>query len=252
MTIAEVKKLVRILCAGAGLFILATGAQARDNAVLRSGFSISHDHRQVLGATTRLFLNESEREFVDISSTEIEHFEIDDTPVPPSRSEPSIGAKRSPDLNEIVATAARNNQLDADFVHSVIRAESNGNSRAVSRKGALGLMQLMPKTATALGVKNSLDASENVGAGSRYLRELLARYHNDPVRALAAYNAGAGRVNQYGGVPPYRETRAYIAAIIRDFNRRKADAARAALSGKKLADNNPAKGSSPSQSSDGN
>jgi soluble lytic murein transglycosylase-like protein len=103
-------------------------------------------------------------------------------------------------------------------------------------------------------VKNSLDANENVAAGSKYLRELLARYHNDPVRALAAYNAGAGRVKQYGGVPPYRETRAYIAAIIRDFNRRKAEAARSARTGKNLAGNNPVQGSAPSQSqsSDGN
>jgi soluble lytic murein transglycosylase-like protein len=250
MKIAGRKTSVRILCAIAGGLALTTLLHARDNAVLHSGFSISHDHRQVLGATTRLFLSESEQEFVDVSNLDIDRFEKDETPAPVPA--PEIAAKRSPDLNEIIATAARNNQLDADFVRSVVRAESNDNVKAVSRKGAQGLMQLMPKTAAALGVKNSLDASENVGAGSRYLRELLARYHNDPVRALAAYNAGAARVKQYGGVPPYPETRAYIAAIIRDFNRRKAEAARDARKGKKLAGNNPAQGPSPSQSPDGN
>jgi soluble lytic murein transglycosylase-like protein len=242
----------RVLCAIISLLLLATSLYARDNAVLRSGFSISHDHRQVIGATTRLFLSESEREFVDVSSGEIDRFEKDETlaPAPP---ELPVAAMPTPDLNAIVTSAARDNQLDADFVHSVIRAESNGNSKAVSRKGAQGLMQLMPQTATALGVKNSFDANENVSAGSRYLRELLAKYHNDPVRALAAYNAGAARVKQYAGVPPYPETRAYIAAIIRDFNRRKAEAARSLRSSKKMAGNNPAPVSPlPSQSTDGN
>jgi soluble lytic murein transglycosylase-like protein len=94
-------------------------------------------------------------------------------------------------------------------------------------------MQLMPDTAAKLGVKNSFDANENVAAGSKYIRELLARYNNDPVRALAAYNAGAGRVEQYNGVPPYRETRAYVAKIIREFNRRKLEQERLAKASKK-------------------
>jgi len=137
------------------------------------------------------------------------------------------------DLDQIVEKAARENQLDSDFIHALILAESEGKTTAVSAKGAQGLMQLMPDTAAKLGVKNSFDANENVAAGAKYIRELLARYNNDPLRALAAYNAGAGRVQQYNGVPPYRETRAYVAKIIREFNRRKLEQERLAKASKK-------------------
>jgi soluble lytic murein transglycosylase-like protein len=154
-------------------------------------------------------------------------------------------ANLQPALEQIVAKAANANQLDADFIHAVIRAESNGKPTAVSAKGAQGLMQLMPKTAIKLGVKNSLDPAENVNAGARYLRELLARYHNDPILALAAYNAGTGHIQQYQGVPPYRETRAYVASIIRDFNRRKLEEERAARSAKSTQ-------TAPAKVSDGN
>ena len=82
-------------------------------------------------------------------------------------------------------------------------------------------MQLMPKTASQLGVANPFDPKANVDGGARYLRELIERYNFDLVKALAAYNAGPKRVEQYGGVPPYRETRAYVARIVRDFNKKK-------------------------------
>jgi soluble lytic murein transglycosylase-like protein len=106
-------------------------------------------------------------------------------------------------------------------VNSVIRAESGFNVRAVSPKGAQGLMQLMPQTASELGVHNAFDPQANVEGGTRYLRELLERYDFDLVKALAAYNAGPQRVEQYGGVPPYYETKAYVARIVRDFNKKK-------------------------------
>jgi soluble lytic murein transglycosylase-like protein len=106
-------------------------------------------------------------------------------------------------------------------VNSVIRAESGFNVRAVSPKGAQGLMQLMPRTASELGVQNTFDARDNVEGGARYLRELLERYDFDLIKALAAYNAGPQRVEQYGGVPPYHETKAYVARIVRDFNKKK-------------------------------
>src|SRR6202020_2990830 len=98
---------------------------------------------------------------------------------------------------------------------------SGFNVRAVSPKGAQGLMQLMPQTATQLGVKNAFDPQANVEAGTRYLRELLERYNFDLIKALAAYNAGPQRVEQYNGVPPYYETKAYVARIVRDFNKKK-------------------------------
>ncbi len=220
---------------------------ARESAVLRNGFSISHDHHREIGSVTRLFLSVSDDEYVDISSADIVSYEPEvDSPAPKPEQVQAPASKSKPDLKQIVEKAANENQLDVDFIQAVIRAESNGKPTAISPKGAQGLMQLMPETATKLGVKNSFDPAENVNAGTRYLRELLARYHNDPVRALAAYNAGAGRVQQYRGVPPYRETRAYVAGIIRDFNRRKLEQERAAKSANKSARN------ATTQVSDGN
>jgi soluble lytic murein transglycosylase-like protein len=125
------------------------------------------------------------------------------------------------DLDQLVREAAKRNRLDPDFVSSVIKAESNFKPHAVSRKGAQGLMQLMPATAAQLGVADPFDPKANVEAGTAHLSALLDKYHDDPVKALAAYNAGAHRVKQYNGVPPYRETRAYIAKIVRDFNAKK-------------------------------
>jgi soluble lytic murein transglycosylase-like protein len=111
--------------------------------------------------------------------------------------------------------------LDPDLVNSVIHAESGFNSHAVSPKGARGLMQLMPGTANQLGVNDAFDPQSNVTGGSRYLRELLERYNFDLVKALAAYNAGPERVEQYRGVPPFRETQAYVARIVHEYNKKK-------------------------------
>jgi soluble lytic murein transglycosylase-like protein len=123
--------------------------------------------------------------------------------------------------------------LDPDLVNSVIKAESGFNTRAVSPKGARGLMQLMPGTASQLGVPNAFDPQANVEGGTKYLRELLERYNFDLVKALAAYNAGPQRVEHFGGVPPYYETRAYVARIVRDFNKKKVAQQKAAAAAKK-------------------
>jgi soluble lytic murein transglycosylase-like protein len=140
-----------------------------------------------------------------------------------------------------VVAASDKHLLDADLIDSVIRAESGFNARAVSPKGARGLMQLMPDTAAKLGVQDSFDPRSNVEGGTRYLRELLRLYDNDLAKALAAYNAGPHRVEQYHGVPPYRETRAYVSNVISDYNRKKLAARKAAQPPKKKA---PAKGDS--------
>ena len=128
----------------------------------------------------------------------------------------------------MVNSASGRYRLDPDLVNSVIKAESGFNVRAVSPKGAQGLMQLMPGTASQLGVPNAFDPQANVEGGTKYLRELLERYNFDLVKALAAYNAGPQRVEQFGGVPPYYETRAYVARIVRDFNKKKAAQEKAA------------------------
>jgi soluble lytic murein transglycosylase-like protein len=134
---------------------------------------------------------------------------------------PASTAATAIDIDEVVRAASNKNRLDPDFVRSVIMAESNFKTHAVSKKGALGLMQLMPSTAAQLGVADPFDPKANVEAGAAHLSALLDLYHDDPVKALAAYNAGAHRVKQYNGVPPYRETRAYINKIVRDFNAKK-------------------------------
>ena len=197
--------------------LLSYPASAAELALLRNGFSIRHEHRLVIGDNTRLFFDGDNASFVDVPTAEIEGFEKDLTPsaVPEAAPPPAL------DLNQVVTLASATYHLDPDLVNSVIHAESGFNSHAVSRKGAQGLMQLMPDTASRLGVANAFDPQSNVGGGSRYLRELLELYNFDLIKALAAYNAGPKRVEQYKGVPPYRETRAYVARIVREYNRKK-------------------------------
>jgi soluble lytic murein transglycosylase-like protein len=194
---------------------------AAESAVLRNGFEIRHERKQVIGDVTRLYVNADGSSFVDVPTLEIDHFEEAASEITTRPQAPSNNIKQPADLNELVNAASGMYKLDPDLVTSVIRAESGFNVHAVSPKGAQGLMQLMPQTASQLGVQNAFDPQANVEAGSRYLREMLERYDFDLIKALAAYNAGPQRVEQYGGVPPYYETHAYVARIVRDFNRKK-------------------------------
>jgi hypothetical protein len=198
--------------------LLGSHLRAAEMANLRNGFSLRHEHHEVMGDTTRLYMSaDPSGGFVDVPSAEIDSFE----PAPAEPQDAVTRVSKSQDLNAIVKAASSQHQIDADFIASVIHAESAGNPHAVSSKGAQGLMQLMPGTASKLGVKDSFDPAENVDGGVRYLRELLLLYNNDMAKALAAYNAGPKRVQQYKGVPPYRETHAYVARIIKDYNRKK-------------------------------
>ena len=200
----------------------AAPALASDLAVLRNGFSIRHERRQQVGNITRLYLSADGANYTDLPSEQIDHFEKDLTPAPVQAS------ARPQDLSKSISDISIRHRIDPDLITSVIRAESGFNANAVSRKGAQGLMQLMPQTATRLGVNDAFDPQANVEGGTRYLRELLVRYDFDLIKALAAYNAGPLRVEQYRGVPPYRETRAYVARIVRDFNQKKIAEQRAA------------------------
>lgn len=123
----------------------------------------------------------------------------------------------SGDLKELASAAARRHGLDPGLVLAVVSVESAFRPEAVSRKGAQGLMQLMPATAASLGVKDAFDPLENLEGGSRHLGSLLTLYGGDLVSALAAYNAGAGAVARYRGVPPYRETRAYVKRVLERY-----------------------------------
>jgi Transglycosylase SLT domain len=201
---------------------IATCAHGADVAMLRNGFSISHQRRDVIGSITRLYTSSDGKSYVDISTDEIDHFERDLSPAPPVVLPAPTPAAISPQtLHQVVSDVSDRHHLDPDFITSVIRAESGFNAHAVSRKGAQGLMQLMPETASKLGVPNAFDPEANVDGGTRYLRELLEKYNYDLIKALAAYNAGTKRVEQYHGVPPYQETRHYVASIVRDFNKKK-------------------------------
>jgi soluble lytic murein transglycosylase-like protein len=122
-------------------------------------------------------------------------------------------------LDRIVLQTAQKNHVDPALVRAVISTESNWNSSAVSSKGALGLMQLIPDTARQMGVGNAFDPAQNVDGGVRYLRMLLERYNGDLSKALAAYNAGPGAVDRFGGVPNFRETRAYVRKVTDTYYR---------------------------------
>lgn len=122
-------------------------------------------------------------------------------------------------LEQIAQEAAERHQLDPALIRAVIEAESNWDPEAVSRKGALGLMQLMPATATELGVNDAFDPVQNLDGGVRHLRAMLERYQGDLDRALAAYNAGGGAVDRAGGVPNYVETRSYVQKITDNYFR---------------------------------
>jgi Transglycosylase SLT domain len=133
----------------------------------------------------------------------------------PAVARSKAAAASTPDsYRALIRDAAERHALTPALVESVIRVESNFQPRAVSPKGARGLMQLMPATATQLGVRNVFDARENVEAGVRHLRYLIDRYEGNVPLALAAYNAGVEAVARYGGIPPFAETRAYVARIL--------------------------------------
>jgi soluble lytic murein transglycosylase-like protein len=202
-------------------FLLLGSAFAADNALLRNGNSIRHERREALanGATTRLYISSASDDFIDIRTADIATFE--EAPAVPIAVLNAPAAQIPQTLAEIVREASDKTLLDEDLLFSVIKAESAANPTAVSRKGAQGLMQLMPQTAKKLGVENAFDPRANVNAGSQYLHDMLVRFNFDLAKALAAYNAGPEAVEKYRGVPPYRETRLYVAYIIKDYNRKK-------------------------------
>ena len=201
----------------------APAVHAAEEVTLTNGFNLLCDHREETGGKVRLFTNKDNSNFVEVDAAEIAS--VDTVPDPPAVAAPSVRTAEpkltDADVHQLISKAGANHNLDVDLLASVVRAESGGNIHAVSRTGAQGLMQLMPGTAAQLGVADSFRADQNINGGTTYLDALLVRYHENLALALAAYNAGPAAVDKYHGVPPYRETRIYVARVIREFNRRK-------------------------------
>jgi len=208
-----------ILASVAAGAMLAAAMPARaDYVVLRNGARLNVTGYEILGDKYRLHMRGGVAEVPveDIAAIEPEEvFEPSTEPL----------SEKTPYQKLILAAASRYH-LDPDLIHSVISIESNFNPKAISAKNARGLMQLMPRTAEILGVKDSFDPEQNIDGGTRYLRDLLAKYKSNLTLALAAYNAGPESVDKYGHrVPPYLETMKYVQRIAKTYAKLKADAA---------------------------
>jgi soluble lytic murein transglycosylase-like protein len=213
-TIRPILEIVLIM-----MTIGATPSVAGEYAILSSGLRLHIDRHETQVDTVRLFTNEG---FSDLPSSAIVTFEQDDYVPPPPEIMPAMPvakfAKVHADPKTLVRDAAVRYGLPPKFVESVAKVESSMRQDAVSPKGAIGVMQLMPATARALDA-DATDAAQNIEAGTRLLRELLIKYNNDAVKALAAYNAGEGAVDRYRGLPPYAETQNYVDKVIRGYQK---------------------------------
>jgi soluble lytic murein transglycosylase-like protein len=212
-------------------------AHAVEHVTLKNGFELDCVRREVVGDKIRLYLagkssaSLEDSNYLEVAADSVVRVEtVAEMPEPLAVVKmPSpvaiMTAPTKEEMREMLAHAGAKHNIDEDLLASVVRAESGGQVRAVSRTGARGLMQLMPGTANAMGVDDAFKPEQNIAGGTAYLDALLTRYHDNLALALAAYNAGPGAVDKYHGVPPYRETREYVARVIREFNRRKQMAA---------------------------
>jgi soluble lytic murein transglycosylase-like protein len=219
-----------VLRTGLLIIVLAVSVpvlRAGEDAVLTSGARLHAERHEVDGESIRLYIDAGT---VELPASAIDRFEYDEAPLPLSPSPIPLPAlfpvSEGPVANTpdgLAQFTARKYSLPPEFVASVMETESAMRPDAVSPKGAIGLMQLMPETARYLGV-DPHDPAQNTDGGVRYLRELLARFESSPdqvLLALAAYNAGPEAVARYHGVPPYAETRAYVLRVLKVWERRK-------------------------------
>ncbi len=212
--------------AAAGLLAaMPASVRAAEIITLSNGFTMRCNHHSQVDGRVRIFLGSGEDSYIELRPQEIATITaVADSPVT-SDHEPAphsqADTKLTPaDLRQMLSTAGQAHNVNVDLLASIVKAESGGNPHAVSHAGAKGLMQLMPQTASEHGVRDSFRPGDNIRGGTAYMDELLTRYNNNLALALAAYNAGPAAVDKYHGIPPYRETRAYVARVIHEFNRR--------------------------------
>jgi soluble lytic murein transglycosylase-like protein len=195
----------------AGMAALAAAAvnvpAARaDYAVLRSGLRLHITGCESAGDRVRLTVQGG---VVEVAAVELVSVEPEDT----FQTIPAPAPAEASPYSEIIRAAAVKHGMDEKLITRVIAAESNFNPNAVSRKQALGLMQLLPQTAAQYSVANVFDPAQNIEGGTRYLKDLLEKYRGNLQLALAAYNAGPDMVEKYGGIPPFAETQSYVKQI---------------------------------------
>jgi soluble lytic murein transglycosylase-like protein len=203
---------IRLLFLGASFVLFLCPLLARESVCLTNGFCLEADSHVLRDQTLVVRRGQGSMEFPADQVARI-------ASLPPlADPKPAAAVPSAVNSEDLLARAALEQGLEPEFVRSVARAESGFRQDAVSVKGALGLMQLMPATASALGVDARL-AEQNAQGGAKFLRELLLRYGGDATLALAAYNAGPGAVERYKGVPPYLETRRYIVKVLAEYAR---------------------------------
>lgn len=204
-------------CAFVALILAAAPTFAGEYVVFSSGLKMRADRHEQAGAVIRLFHNGGIMELPAALVTGFEAEEVEETQQIAATPAQNI-SQPAKDPRTLVREAAERSGLPPEFVASVAQVESGFRPDALSPKGAMGVMQLMPGTAQALGA-DPRDTAQNIDAGTRLLRELLLKYNGDVVKALAAYNAGEAAVDHYNGLPPYNETRWYVKKVIDGYRK---------------------------------
>lgn len=222
----------RLISAGLSIASLCPAAHALEHITLRNGFSYDCTRHEQLGDRVRLYFAGTGENYQEIAADAISA--VEPLPDPPAPRPEAAPAPATADVPTLLARAGDERNIDVALLASIVHAESNFRADAVSRAGARGLMQLMPGTAREHGVTDASQPDQNIRGGTAYLNELLNRYDaHDTDRglalALAAYNAGPAAVDKYHGVPPYRETRAYVNRVMKEFARLKKQAQKAQL-----------------------
>jgi transglycosylase-like protein with SLT domain len=224
--------MLALLCVAGSM---AIPVWAAERITLANGFDLVCNHHEIVDGQVRVFPGSDKADYFELKPEAISGYEaVPDLPVAAKDSDGGAAkgytapvgmnkpeSRLTPgDMHQLLSKASAEHNVDEDLLASVVKAESGGNVRATSRAGARGLMQLMPGTARELGVADSFAPDQNVRGGTAYLDWLLTRYHDNIALALAAYNAGPEAVDRYHGIPPYHETRLYVARVVHEFNRR--------------------------------